>query len=636
VNKYLGGLIYPVPNVYFCRNEARCATRANAGELKFNTFNMRILPVLIGIFSLAWLLTGASPSFAQKKEKKEGKQQESDKRQEEADNELNQQLMEELAELDRVNSEYQFTEGMQHYLLADYPKAIKAFEVCLKLAPENAAIHYQIGQCYYKQGKYPEALKYGEAALQRSKTNKYYYLLVAEVYQRQEKFAEAEQTYLAMLANVTGANDYYYDLANVLFMQGKYREVIKIYEEWEKKEWPDKNLIMRKQKLYLTLNNLDGAIKEGQKLIDANPDDPEYYLLLVELMLRNDRKDEAQKMLDALAQRFPNEPRIRLLKSEMLGSEGNLASQLSEMEAAFANPALGLEDRVKMLANFFEGMKTPEEKAVGLRLAELTVKLFPDDGQVQGLYGAYLSENGKTREARDAYLKALKEDGNNFQLWAGVVQLDLQLRDYQGLAKHTEEALEFFPNQAAFWFYNGTAHYLNRRYEEAVEALEQGKLYAAGNTEMLYQIQAQLGDSFNALKQHDRSDQAYEEALKHKPDDRIVLNNWSYYLSLRKQRLDKAKEMSARLVQWEPNNSTYLDTHGWVLYIAGDYKNALVYLERAAKNTESGTILEHYGDVLFKLGQVEEAFVQWQRAKKSGSGLTQFIDRKIAEKKLYE
>jgi len=603
----------------------------------FNTANMRILPILIGTLSLIWLLSmGALPGLAQKKDKKEGKEQKENKLQDEADNELNQQLMEELADLDRVNTEYQFTEGMQYFLLADYPKAIKSFESCLKLAPENAAVHYQIGQCYFKQGKYAEALKYGQEALNRNKTNKYYFLLVAETYQKQEKYADAERIYTTMLANVAGTSDYAYDLANVMFMQGKYREVIKVYDDLEQKEGPDENLIMRKQKLYLTLDNLAGAIKEGEKLIDTNPEDPEYHLALVDLLIRNERKEEAKKMLDVLAQRFPNEPRIRLFKSELLGSEGNLASQLNEMEAAFANSALGVEDRVKMLAGFFEGMKTVEQKAFGLKLAESTAKFFPDDAQVQSLYGAYLSENGRVADARNAYLKAVKQDGNNFQLWVSVVQLDLQLKDYQGLAKHTEDALEFFPNQAAFWFYNGTAHYLNRKYEEAIEPLEQSKLYAASDQTMLYQIHAQLGDAFNGLKQYDRSDNAYEEALKYKPDDRIVINNWSYYLSLRKQKLDKAKEMSAKLVQWEPDNATYLDTYGWVLYVAGEYKNALVYLEKAAKSSESGTILEHYGDVLFKLGRAEEAFVQWQKAKKTGAGLTQFIDRKIAEKKLYE
>jgi predicted Zn-dependent protease len=115
-----------------------------------------------------------------------------------------------------------------------------------------------------------------------------------------------------------------------------------------------------------------------------------------------------------------------------------------------------------------------------------------------------------------------------------------------------------------------------------------------------------------------------------------VLNNYSYYLSLRRENLDKAKELSARLIKLEPDNPTYLDTHGWVLYVRGEYAAALPLLEKAARlNPSNATILEHYGDVLYKVGRNEEALKYWQLAKKNGAG-SQWLDRKIAEKKLFE
>src|SRR5690606_28140386 len=43
-----------------------------------------------------------------------------------------------------------------------------------------------------------------------------------------------------------------------------------------------------------------------------------------------------------------------------------------------------------------------------------------------------------------------------------------------------------------------------------------------------------LGDVYNSMKEYERSDQAYEEALRLKPDNDVVLNNYSYFLALRK------------------------------------------------------------------------------------------------------
>ena len=44
---------------------------------------------------------------------------------------------------------------------------------------------------------------------------------------------------------------------------------------------------------------------------------------------------------------------------------------------------------------------------------------------------------------------------------------------------------------------------------------------------------------------------------------------------------------------------------------------------------------DHYGDILFKLGEVDEAVKQWRMAKKLDPSM-ELLDRKIAERKLYE
>jgi hypothetical protein len=58
--------------------------------------------------------------------------------------------------------------------------------------------------------------------------------------------------------------------------------------------------------------------------------------------------------------------------------------------------------------------------------------------------------------------------------------------------------------------------------------------------------------------------------------------------------------MSAKTVELEPKNSTYLDTYAWILYQQESYTLAKFYIERAVDNLsneeEHGVVLEHYGD----------------------------------------
>jgi Tfp pilus assembly protein PilF len=144
-----------------------------------------------------------------------------------------------------------------------------------------------------------------------------------------------------------------------------------------------------------------------------------------------------------------------------------------------------------------------------------------------------------------------------------------------------------------------------------------------------------LGDAYNGLKEYQKSDKAYEDALAFNPNNSFVLNNYSYYLALRKENLEKAEKMSSQLIKNNPDNSSYLDTYSWVLYNREKYREARKVMERAISGGRgSATHFEHYGDILFKLGDIDGAVTQWQKSKSMDSG-NALIDKKIANRKLY-
>ena len=46
----------------------------------------------------------------------------------------------------------------------------------------------------------------------------------------------------------------------------------------------------------------------------------------------------------------------------------------------------------------------------------------------------------------------------------------------------------------------------------------------------------------------------------------------------------KTEELSSKAVRANPENSTYLDTYAWVLFMRKDYALAKFYMETAMKN----------------------------------------------------
>ncbi|NEM96889.1 tetratricopeptide repeat protein [Pontibacter burrus] len=538
-------------------------------------------------------------------------------------------------EQEKQISESLFLDGVKHFMLEDFEKALQLFQKAYTLTPDNAAINYKVAETYLVLKNPRAAIPFAQTAISKEPKNAYYYLLLAQLHTEQKQYTEAAQAYNNLMQNVPGSDQYLFQLADLYLSQAKYADALKTYDRIEKQFGPMEQLSMNRQQIYLRQKNVPKAIEEGEKLLAKNPTEIRYFLAQAELYNASQQPDKAISTLQQALRIEPNNPYAHLMLSDLHRQKGDRAQSEKEIKLAFASPELDIDTKVRILVDLIRQLPNTEIEDVSLELADLTIQNHPEEAKAYAVAGDLQTIVGKRLKARDNYLKAVKLDDSHFKIWQQIVLLDAELNESAALVEHSEQALELFPNQAVFWFYNGTGHLIEKNYDKAVKALEHGKRLSASEPELVAQFNMQLGDGYNFLKDYKRSDESYEAVLTHDPDNEHVLNNYSYFLSVRNQNLNKAKEMASHLVQKYPNNPTYLDTYAWVLYKSGDYNNALKYLEQAVALSDDATIVEHYGDVLFKLGRKDEALTQWQRAKVKGEA-SAFIDKKIKDKKLYE
>ena len=148
------------------------------------------------------------------------------------------------------------------------------------------------------------------------------------------------------------------------------------------------------------------------------------------------------------------------------------------------------------------------------------------------------------------------------------------------------------------------------------------------------QFYASLAEAYHEMSDFERSYEYFEKALKLNPEDANVLNNYAYYLSLRGEKLDKAEAMSKISNELEPEQASYQDTYGWIMFKMGRYEEAKTWIEKSLSSSvdSSATVLEHCGDVYFKLGNTLKAIEFWQKAKNAGEGSSELLDKKIQDK----
>lgn len=533
-------------------------------------------------------------------------------------------------------AEFYFTEGEKYYILEDYAKALVLFQKSLEIAPNNATIYFKIAQILAQGNELEKALAHIKEALSLEKDNKYFYVLAADLYTQMGDFGRAAEIYEEMIGRLENTDQYLFELAAIYLYQQRYDEALVVYNKIETAYGISEEIITQKQKIYLQNNNLEKALEEGRRLIEAYPDEEPYILKQVEILISNEQNDEAMNYLKQFISNHAEATQSLLVLAELQRKNGDVQNAIKNIELAFKNPDLSVDNKIQLLAEYRAELSAEDLNKFGLKLGKILVTAHPDVADAHTIYADLLQAAGKNKEAKDEYLRSLELDESNFAVWQNALQILTELNRTDSVLMISDKALELFPNQGSLYYFNGIAHLQKRHYEEATAALEHGKRLSSANLALVNAFNSMLGDAYNGSKEYEKSAKAYEAALDYDPNNYAVLNNYSYFLALRKDNLEKAEKMSGKTVKDNPDNATFLDTYAWVLFMRGKYKEAKKVIEHAISTGDATAIhYEHYGDILYKLGNIDGAVKQWQIAKGMNPS-SELINKKIADRKLYE
>ncbi|HEY6438195.1 MAG TPA: tetratricopeptide repeat protein, partial [Ignavibacteriaceae bacterium] len=355
---------------------------------------------------------------------------------------------------------------------------------------------------------------------------------------------------------------------------------------------------------------MDKAAEELEHLVTKYPKEVQYYAMLVDLYQANNMTEKAYETIQRMQKVAPNHPAVSLSLAEYYRSKGENDKSFDQLKIAFANRDLQSEMKLKVMLSYMALSQTNDTMLMqALTLSKIFVETNGEEAMPHAIYGDFLIASKNIEEARNEYRAAIKIDSKNFQLWQQLLNCSAEMRDFKTLEIDSKEALTLFPDQPSLYYSNGVANGILKNYETAIKSLTSGYKMVVDNDFLLGNFYSALGDNYNNLKNYKESDNFYDKALKINPKDIGVLNNWAYYLSLRKDNLEKAAEMSKLSNELGPDNGTYQDTYAWVLFQQGKYSEAKEWQEKALKNTpeSNGTLLEHYADILYKLGEVEKA-----------------------------
>ena len=198
-------------------------------------------------------------------------------------------------------------------------------------------------------------------------------------------------------------------------------------------------------------------------------------------------------------------------------------------------PTVNVQEQTIAKANAARSAPTPRYSEAELNY-KLAAKQEPNDARAQlGLGNVYLDQ-GRFKEAVDAYQQVLKLKKDYADAFQPLSYSLAQLGRFNEAADVLKQALEYDPNNAEIYSNLAFSYGHAERYPEAIEASQQaitllgktGDAYKQGlqnRNEVLSNTYKNLGNAYNGLKRYSEAADALNKAAEIEPTNAAALFN---------------------------------------------------------------------------------------------------------------
>lgn len=515
-----------------------------------------------------------------------------------------------------------FFEANKYFLASDFNNAEIYYLRCLEYEPNSAVVYNKLSTIYLYRKDYELAERYADKCLQLSDTNKWYKYSSSIIYRSCGKASKATDIYKSLIKSYPRQLEFYNNLADSYIEQNNLKAALKTYSKIESVFGVGESTTLNKVKVYIALNDKKNAIKQYKQLIKSYPDEIAYKHLLSEFYLQCHDLDEAAAGYRQILE-VENSGYAHLGLATCYFYKSEFPSYVSELKLFFCSLDVQPEVKIGVLNEFINQIQDNKQMFdYGLELCETLLSVYPSNAECNLIYSIFQLNLGHIEIARKALIISLSERKDIYKAWENLLFIDNQLSDWKSLFSHSTEAINYYPNNPDFYYFNGLSAYFLSDYDTAIKSLEFGiKIVSKFDSNYTYFLSI-LGECYYKSDNKEKAFKFFDEVLSLEPNNLSTLNNYAYYLSINKLNLDKAKSMSKITIDAEANNPTYLDTYAWILFVCKDYANALKYIELANKYLikPSDVVIEHYGDILYANNRIDEAIEQWKRALTFGEG----------------
>lgn len=499
-----------------------------------------------------------------------------------------------VASAQQTKFDYIFQEAMRQKLANNYDAAIDLFDYCRQLDPYSGAVLYELSELYRYVKNDSLAIQSLEFACKLYPENYWYKNKLVSFYLDQRRTDEALKNVEDMARLFPEKEEVLWMLHDLYESKNDYANMVKVLDKIEVKEGKSEKLSMMKFGLFVQMNDEKRAFEEMEKLADEYPNDLRYQVVIGDLYLDAGKKEEALKQYKMVEAQDSTNMTLLLSMANFYHQEGDEARYQEYISKVLTHKDVDDVTRVRMLGVLVrENLDTHADSTYLLALFDKVLQEPQEHTDILELKVRYMDKKKMPVEDQKPILRRILEiDPEHDMARHMLLKYAVEENDHQSIVNICKPAVEYNADSPVFYFYMGVEYYLIDEKEKSMDALRSGlnRVENEMDEENRFKIRthsyALLGDIYHQLGQDDKAFQAYDSCLIYNKNDAMVLNNYAYYLSLKKKDLQRAEEMSRLSNELEPDNATYLDTYAWVLFQQKRYDEAKQYMDKVVELME--------------------------------------------------
>ena len=543
-----------------------------------------------------------------------------------------------LSENDALRFKYFYYEAINQQTQGHYDAAFELLRHCLTINPNAAEAYFSLSAYYAELNQDSMALVCMKQAAELSPDNDIYQERLAAAYINVKNYPEATAAFEQLYAAHKNRTDVLETILKLYSYQEDYDNVIRTLDRIEAVEGSNEQIALGRMRVYSLRGEKKKELNELKKLADKYPNDMNYRVMMGNWLLQNGKSYEALLEYNKVLKEEPGNLAVRMSLLDYYRSQDkdSIANMMQEQMLVSNDVPFGT--KLQLMRNVVQWNEDHGgDSTQVLNIFKRILEQPQEESDMAELMAAYMKLKNMPQDSIDNILEhALRIEPDNASVRMQLLQNAWAAEKTDRIISLSEQGVEYNPEEMVFYYFLALANYQKNERDQALQALRQGaaQINAQTDKDLASEFYGLMGEILHDKGREQEAFAAYDSCLHYKPDNLGTLNNYAYYLSLKRTDLQKAEQMSYRTIKAEPNNATFLDTYAWILFEEERYEEARIYIDQTLMNDSlpSGIVLEHAGDIYAKVNDIEKAMQYWQKAVEAGND-SKVLIRKIRNRK---